>query len=82
MKTGRVIPPTAPLYPEMSQMLSIAHQYFDSGSAKIKKGQKAEGVELLEQAKKKLQEVQLVYPLNQEASLLTLRIDQLIDPDS
>lgn len=80
MKTGRVIPPTAPLYPEMSQILSIAHQYFDSGSAKIKKGQKEEGLELLEQAKKKLQEVQLVYPLNQEASLMTLRIDQLVNP--
>lgn len=82
MKTGRVIPPTAPLYPEMSQILSIAHQYFDEGSAMIKKGNKQEGVSLLNQAKKKLQEVQLVYPLNQEASLMTLRIDQLIDPES
>ena len=82
MKTGRVIPPTAPLYPEMSQILSIAHQYFDEGSAMIKKGNKQEGVTLLNQAKKKLQEVQLVYPLNQEASLMTLRIDQLIDPES
>lgn len=82
MKTGRVIPPTAPLYPEMSQILSIAHQYYDSGSAKIKQGNRDEGLKLLTQAKKKLQEVQLVYPLNQEASLLTLRIDQLIDPPS
>lgn len=82
MKTGRVIPPTAPLYPEMSQILSIAHQYYDKGSKQIKKGEKDEGVEILNLAKKKLQEVQLVYPLNQEASLLTLRIDQLIDSDS
>lgn len=82
MKTGRVIPPTAPLYPEMSQILSIAHQYYDKGSSLIKKGKRDEGIELLTQAKKKLQEVQLVYPLNQEASLLTLRIDQLIDPES
>ena len=82
MKTGRVIPATAPLYPEMSQILSIAHQYFDQGSALIKKGEREKGIELLTQAKKKLQEVQLVYPLNQEASLLTLRIDQLIDPAS
>lgn len=82
MKTGRVIPPTAPLYPEMSQILSIAHQYYDKGSKLIKKNEKDEGVEILNLAKKKLQEVQLVYPLNQEASLLTLKIDQLIDPDS
>lgn len=79
MKTGRVIPPTAPLYPEMSQLLSIAHQYYDKGSKQIKKGNEEEGKETLDLAKKKLQEVQLVYPLNQEASILTLRIDQILD---
>lgn len=82
MKTGRVIPPTAPLYPEMSQLLSIAHQYYDKGTKEIKKGNEDEGRETLNLAKKKLQEVQLVYPLNQEASLLTLRIDQQLDPAS
>lgn len=82
MKTGRTIPQTAPLYPEMSQILSIAHQYFDKGSELFKKGNREEGTLLLEQSKQKLQEVRLVYPLNQEASLLTLRIDQLINPDS
>ena len=82
MKTGRVIPPTAPLYPEMSQILSIAHQFFDKGSALIKNGEREEGTAVLMQSKKKLQEIQLVYPLNQEASLLSLKIDQLIDPDA
>ncbi|MCQ2610222.1 MAG: hypothetical protein MJ169_00605 [Treponema sp.] len=79
MKTGRVIPPTAPLYPEMSQILSIAHQYFDEGEKLIKQGKRSEGIAILNSAKKKLQELQLVYPLNQEASILTLKIDQLID---
>lgn len=82
MKTGRVIPPTAPLYPEMSQILSIAHQYFNDGSKLLKKGKRDEAVNLLNQSKNKLQEIQLVYPLNQEASLLSLKIDQLIDPES
>ncbi|MBR5934370.1 MAG: hypothetical protein IK002_10325 [Treponema sp.] len=82
MKTGRVIPPTAPLYPEMSQILSIAHQYYDQGAALIKKGERDDGLEALNKARKKLQEVQLVYPLNQEASLLTLRIDQISDPQA
>ncbi len=80
MKTGRVIPPTAPLYPEMSQILSIAHQYYDQGSKLMKQNKKDDALEVLNLAKKKLQEVQLVYPLNQEASILTLRIDELIDP--
>ena len=81
MTSGRVIPPTAPLYPEMSQLLSIAHQYFDEGE-RILKTDREKAVTLLQQAKTKLQEVQTVYPINQEASLLTLRIDELIDPTS
>ena len=81
MKTGRVIPPSAPLYPEMSQILSIAQQYFRQGSSLLKKGKKEEGKDVLRQALQKLQELQLVYPLNQEASLLTLRIQKILDPD-
>ena len=80
MKTGREIKPTAPLYPEMSQILSNARQYFDQGAKLIKDGKKEEAVSILNEAKKKLQELQLVYPLNQEAALLTLRIDELLDP--
>ena len=80
MKTGREIKPTAPLYPEMSQILSNAHQYFDQGAALIKEGSREEALAILGEAKKKLQELQMVYPLNQEAALLTLRIDELIDP--
>lgn len=82
MKTGRVIPPTAPLYPEMSQILSIANQYYDQGATLIANNKRKEAVALLETAKQKLRELQLVYPINQEASLLTLRIDKLIDEKS
>jgi hypothetical protein len=80
MKTGREIKPTAPLYPEMSQILSNAHQFFDQGEALIKAGKREEALAILADAKKKLQELQMVYPLNQEAALLTLRIDELVDP--
>ncbi len=80
MKTGREIKPTAPLYPEMSQILSNAHQYFDQGASLIKGGNREGALLVLAEAKKKLQELQMVYPLNQEAALLTLRIDELIDP--
>ncbi|MBQ9625941.1 MAG: hypothetical protein IJR40_02075, partial [Treponema sp.] len=80
MKTGREIKPTAPLYPEMSQILSNAHQFFDQGEALIKAGKREEALAILADAKKKLQELQMVYPLNQEAALLTLRIDELTDP--
>lgn len=82
IKTGRNIPVTAPLYPEMSQLLNTANQYYSRAQTLLKQNKRADAQELLEQARQKLREVQLVYPLNQEASLLTLRIDQLIDPDS
>ena len=79
MKTGRVIPPTAPLYPEMSQILSISNQYYNDGAALLKEGKKSEAKKVLNKAKEKLRSLLLVYPFNQEASLLNLRIDQLID---
>lgn len=80
MKTGRIIPPSAPLYPEMSQLLSIASAYYEDGQSLVRAGKKDEGKAELEKALQKLQELQLVYPLNQDASLLTLRIHQILDP--
>ena len=80
MKTGRVILPSAPLYPEMSQIMSLAKQYFEKGKRLLAENKRAEALTVLNDAKKKIRELQIVYPLNQEASLLTLRIDQLIDP--
>ncbi|NLM01681.1 MAG: hypothetical protein GX220_09560 [Treponema sp.] len=82
MKTGRVIPPTAPLYPEMSQLLNIANQNYDEGKKLIKQNNMTKAKIILNDAKEKINQVKLVYPINQEASLLSLRIDQLIDPIS
>lgn len=80
MKTGRVIASADPLYPEMSQILSIANQYYVQGEELMNKGQKDKAIEILNQAREKLKTLQLIYPLNQEASLLSLKIDKLIDP--
>jgi hypothetical protein len=82
MKTGRVIYPTDPLYSEMSQILNIANQYYTVGYDLIKKGERTEALSVLEKAKTKLRDLQIVYPLNQQASLLTLRIDKLVNPES
>lgn len=80
MKTGREILPSAPQYPEMSQLLNIAYQYFDEGSRKIGEGNRAAGEADLALALDSIQKLQYVYPLNQEASILTLRINRLLDP--
>lgn len=80
MKTGREILPSAPQYPEMSQLLNIAYQYFDEGNRKIGSGFVEEGNQDLDKAMESIQKLQYVYPLNQEAALLTLRINRLKDP--
>ncbi len=79
MKTGREILPSAPQYPEMSQLLNIAYQYFDEGSRKIGEGNREAGEADLALALESIQKLQYVYPLNQEASILTLRINRLLD---
>ena len=81
MKTGREILPSAPQYPEMSQLLNVAYQYFDEGSRKIGEGNKTDGYKDLNLAMESIQKLQYVYPLNQEASILTLRINRLKNPE-
>lgn len=80
MKDGREILPSMPQYPEMSQLLNVSYQYFDEGSRKIGEGDKTGGYVDLDLALENIQKLQYVYPLNQEASLLTLRISRLKDP--
>ena len=80
MQTGREIAATDPLYPEMSQLLNIAYQYYDQGSAKIASGDKVGGLDSLDKALETLQRLQYVFPINQEASLLTLKINKLKEP--
>ena len=80
MRTGRYIPVTAPLYPEMSQILSQANQLYGEGEALLGQGRRQEARTALSRAQEQLRKVQLVYPLHQEASLLSLRIERLLDP--
>ncbi len=82
IKTGRDIPSTAPLYPEMSQLLSLARQYYDEGRKLLDARRKNDALAMFNSAKEKIQQLKVMFPLNQEASVLALRIDQIIDPDA
>ena len=81
MNTGREILPSYPQYPEMSQLLDMSYQYYNSGKEKYQAGNKKEGNADLNKALQSIQKLQYVYPLNQEASILTLKINKLKDPD-
>ncbi|MBU0935745.1 MAG: hypothetical protein KKI09_16305, partial [Spirochaetes bacterium] len=78
VKSGRDIPVTAPLYPEMSQLLANARKLYDEGRVLLSRD-KITALNIFEQAKKNIEQVKLIFPLNQEASLLLLRIMRLID---
>jgi tetratricopeptide (TPR) repeat protein len=78
-RSGRTILPTAPLYAEMSQLLSEARKNYEEGR-EIIGASRNEGIKKLEQARQNIQKVKLVYPMNEEAGLLDLRIEQVSDP--
>ena len=80
VSSARVLPPTAPLYPEISQMLSLARRNYEDGMRLINAGQRSQGIEKFDEARVQTREVKLMFPVNQEAGLLELRMDQFTDP--
>jgi tetratricopeptide (TPR) repeat protein len=82
LQAGRTIPVTAPLYAEMSQFLSDAKKNFDDGLRLINENRRQEGIAKFANARRKTREVRLMFPVNQEASLLELRMDQVTDPNA
>jgi hypothetical protein len=80
LRSGRVIPPTAPLYAEMSQLLSDAKKNYDEGVRYLNANRRTEGLAKFAEARQKTQEVKLMFPVNQEAGILELRMEQVTDP--
>jgi len=80
IKNGRVLNPEDPLYPEMSQILSLCDNYYTLGTSEINKGKKRDGMAHLRKAKEKLEELKLVYPHNHEATILAFKVDKILDP--
>jgi hypothetical protein len=78
LRSGRRIPPTAPLYAEMSQLLSEAQRNYEQGRD-LMAVSRTEGQRRLDLAKLNIQKVRLVYPMNETAGLLDLRIEQQED---
>jgi tetratricopeptide (TPR) repeat protein len=80
LRSDRVISATAPLYPEMSQLLSAAMKNYGEGVNLIEAGRRPQGLTRLADSRYMIQRVKLMFPVNQEAGLLELRIDQVTDP--
>ncbi|GHV95393.1 hypothetical protein AGMMS50293_17130 [Spirochaetia bacterium] len=82
IRSGRVILPTAPLYPEMSQLLSEAKRDYEEGVRYINAERRTDGIDKFNEARRKTREVKLMFPVNQEAGILELRMDQVTDPNA
>ncbi|MDR1287351.1 MAG: hypothetical protein LBK08_07060 [Treponema sp.] len=80
LRSGRVIPPTAPLYAEMSQLLSEARKNYEEGVRYFNSGRRSDGTVKFTEARQKTREVKIMFPLNEDAGLLELRMDQMVDP--
>lgn len=80
MKTGRILLPSDPLYAEMSQILSSASLHYDSAVELFEKGDKKNGNEELNKAREDVVKIKNVYPLNEETSLLLLKIEKIQNP--
>ncbi|MDR1863186.1 MAG: hypothetical protein LBQ67_04610 [Treponema sp.] len=79
---GKTIPITAPLYAEMSQLLSEANRDFEEGLRMLNGGRRQAGLSRLSEVLQITREIRLIFPMNQEARLLELRTEQVTDPDA
>ncbi len=82
VKSGRVISEKDPLYTEMTQLLNLAREDYLEGARLLKEGKKLEALVRFKSALDKIQRVKLAFPYNREARVLSLRIQQLSDPEN
>ncbi len=79
VRSGRVIAETDPLYNEMTQVLNLARNDYLNAVSADEAGNRAEMLRHLASAEEKLLYVSIPFPLNQEASVLSLKILKLKD---
>ncbi len=82
IRSGRVIAETDPLYNEMTQVINLARNDYITARNMIKEGRKGEAMQYLDKAQEKLLYVSIPFPMNQEASILSLEILKLKDTDN
>jgi tetratricopeptide (TPR) repeat protein len=64
----------------MSQLLSEAKKNYEEGVRYFNTERRTDGIGKFNEARQKTREVKLMFPVNQEAGILELRMDQVTDP--
>ena len=80
MKTGRTLTPADPLYSEISTLLSYATGHYDKANEYLKNGDKKAADKELKSALNNINKIRDAYPINQDASLLLLKINRIQNP--
>jgi len=80
--SGREIAEKDPLFREISQLLNLAIEDYQGGKSLLEDGRVRDAIDRLERAEEKIVRILIPFPYNQEARILSLRIDQLKDKDA
>ena len=78
---GRILLPSDPHYPELSYSIDMAKQSFERGLSLKSKDKIDEAKEAFNLDLSNIRNVQNVYPLNQEARLIILKIQRELNPE-
>ncbi len=82
VRSGRLIAETDPLYSEMTQVINLARNDFQTAKKLIAEGKTEQAMGYLKSAEEKLLYVSIPFPMNQEASVLSLEMLRIKDPDN
>ncbi|RKX80038.1 MAG: hypothetical protein DRP87_00955 [Spirochaetes bacterium] len=82
IRSGRTIEERDPLYSEVKPLLNGAKEDFLKGKTLMEEGKRQEAMGYFERAGEKIFYVRLTFPLNQEASVISLKIQQYKNPEN
>jgi hypothetical protein len=79
--SGREIPPTDPLYTQMTQLYNWASQDYLEGKKLVETGRAREAVEVFNRAENRIGQILPFFKYYIDARLLSYRIEQVRDPE-
>jgi len=82
VESGRYLEESNPLYNEISQLLNLAWKNYQQGQNFLRDNRRVESIQSFNRADEFLNQVLILMPLNQNASVLKLRILKAVDEDN
>ena len=82
IRSGRVIAETDPLFSEMTQVINLARNDYITARKLAEEGRNEQAIGYLQSAEEKLLYVSIPFPMNQEASVLSLEILKIRDAEN